>query len=268
MPIPGGFATAPTVTATPLATPSPGVQLVVSGVDASAATVTIWRSDSAGKNIVRGASNVLIAGSFTVDDFEAPIGELLTYTAVTFDVFGVSSDESTGTTITLSSTGTWLSDPLTPSTAVQVTIADFPEVSRIIDAEMLTPVGATAPIMIAGVRSKGAGSLTLATTTLLALQSLRTVIDDSPVILLRVSVTDWDIAAQHYGVQNVTERRIGKLAEPTRLMTLDVTAVQRPSPDIAGPLHTWSEVLSKGLSWKGIADADLTWLQLAQRGGL
>jgi hypothetical protein len=268
MPIPGGFGTAPTVAVLALSSPSPGVQITVSAMDAGANTVVVYRTDSAGKTIVRGAANSLVAGPFTCDDFEAPIGELLSYTAVTFTVGQVQSDESPAALLTLVSTSTWLSDPLVPTTAVSVTVGEFPDRTRDIDASILRPIGSDAGIIVAGVRGKGSGVLTLVTLALDRLNALRAVLTSTPIILLRSPYVSWDIGTQFLGVQGIVERRIGPMAEPARYVALDVSYVKRPAPAIGGPLHTWDELKSKGYTWNALAAADLTWLQLAQRGGL
>jgi len=269
MPIPGGFGTPPTVSVLALATPSPGVQVTVTNMDVNAATITVWRvSASYSKVAVRGASNTLVAGPFTVDDFEAPLGEQLTYSAVTYDSGGVPSDESDGTNITLVSTSTWISDPLIPTSAITVRIGDFPERTREIDAEFMRPIGSDTSIMVAGQRARGSGQLMLVTTTLDDLNDLRGVLMQTPLILIRAPYASWDLGSEFLGFQNVSEKRIGPLAEPTRQIVSDIVYIQRPVPEIAGPLHTYAELAGKGYSYTILSAADLTYLQLAQRGGL
>jgi hypothetical protein len=259
----------PTVSVLALASPSPGVQITVGSFDSSSYSVSVFRSSASSPMApVRGAVNQIFAGSYTVDDFEPPLGELLTYTAVGYRIDGTPSPQSTGVTITLASASTWLSDPITPGSAVAVRIGSAGDVDHDIDAAFLGVIGSDSPVMIAGTRQLGSGQVTFTVTDLASLLALRAVLLQAPVMLLRTPNSTWDIGARFLGIAKVSEKRVGPLAEPTRLVVCDVTYVRRPDASLAGPLHTWNELLGKGYTWSQLANADLTWIQLEQRGGL
>lgn len=267
MPIPGGFGVAPTVALSALSSPSPGVRVTCTLLDATTQTIDVWRtSASQGRVLVRGAARAIAAGSFGVDDFEAPIGELLTYTAATYDIADVSSDESVGVTITLSTDRAWLTDPILPNTAAQVTIRDFSTRRRKIDADLLLPIGATRPLMVSGTRQAGEGTLVLATTSLAGTRDLRELLERNPVLLLRAPSDDYDIGAEFLGITDYAETRYGKIREGGRYFSLEVTYVQRPDPSITGPLWTWDDLAASGKTWSQVAASGYTWLQLKQLG--
>jgi len=263
-----GGAPAPIISAVAVAIPSPGVTITCTFVPLTANTITIYRQSSAGKIPLRGATNALIAGTFVVNDFEAPLNENLIYTAVTFDNAGVPSSESIAQIINLSSVYTWLADPITPSSAAPVRIKDFPMRSNPIDFTLLNVVGSDAPIMVAGARQMGAGKLSILTSTLNELNTLRALLATSPVLLLRAPSATWDIGSAYIAVGNVDEKRVGLISDPMRVVDMDVTFVNPPSSVISGSLHSYAELDSKGYTYRSLSSPDLTYLQLAQRGGL
>lgn len=266
MPIPGGVATPPTLTVTAVGAPSPGVLVNVTSVATTADTITVWRTTaSLGRVIVRGASRAIVGGTFTVTDYEVPLGELASYTAATFDVGGISSDEATPATITVGSDRSWLSDPLEPTAAAQVWIRDAGDRERPIDSQMLLPVGAKYPTMVYGVRQGGQGTLSLATLTLADTVTLRA-ITESGVLLLRAANATYDLGAVFLGVPTLTERRIGKLAHGYRYFDLQYVQVARPDPSIPSPLYDWDAVTASGKTWTQLAATGKTWITLQQTG--
>jgi hypothetical protein len=259
---------APTVSLVTLTDPSPGVQITVTALASSAYTISVWRTDSTGTYEVRGAVNTPVVGSFTVNDFEVPLGTTVTYTAATTDFDGFQSGTSTGVAITLNSTRAWLTDPIIPTTALMVRIADVGERSRDIDSASYSIVGTDAPSFVGGTRQSGQGSITFNTLTLQEAQDLRALMSGSPVLLLRAPYDTWDIGTIHLGFGKVTEQRLSRsIVEPVRNLVCDVVYAQRPSPIIPGPNHTWQELADKGYTWRNLSDPNLTWLQCAQRGG-
>jgi hypothetical protein len=266
VPIPGGAGVAPVLTLTAVGAPSPGVLINVTSVDTAATTITIYRTTgSGGRVIVRGASGAIVSGTFTVTDFEVPLGEVATYTAATFDVGGVASDESAGVAITVNSDRSWLTDPLEPASAARVWIRDPGDRERALESAMLLPIGATAPTMVYGVRQLGAGQLSIATLTLADTIALRT-ITEGGVLLLRAALSAHDIGTMYLGVPSLTERRIGKLAEGSRYFDLTYVRVARPDPSIPAPLFDWDAVAASGKTWSQLSATGKTWITLQQTG--
>ena len=269
MPIPGGYAPAPTIAVAALAVPSPGVQVTVTSMAAGADTVTVFRTVPGGSPVVvRGASRATVAGSsFTVADFEAPFGVLLTYTAITYDVAGGPSDESTGATITLASSAAWMSDPLTPSLAVQFVLSRAPDQVMDIDSDLQVPVGASRPLLDAGPRQDGTYNLVIAACDDDARDAIRTVLKATPVVLLRLPDPTWDVPDDYYAIGPLKVARMsGLLQVQGRRFEADATLVTPPAPDLAAPLHTYDEMTATGLTYQQIKDTGRTYLQLQQLG--
>jgi hypothetical protein len=238
---------------------------------AGAATVTVRRTNIDGESVyVRGAKDATVAGTFFVDDYEPPIGEQSTYSSYTTNGVGEASTESAGTNITVTQSNalSWLSDPLVPGSAVAVRLQAFPERAMNVQSAILPIIGSSTPVMVAGVRQRGSGTITFATFTLADTQALRSVLLSTPIVLFRAPDPSWDIGAVFLGVGDVTERRVGAIQEPTRIFSGAVTFITRPSASINGPIHSYTELTAHGYTYRNLSDANLTYLQMAQRGGL
>jgi hypothetical protein len=262
---------APTVTTALLTAPSPGVRVTVSSMAGSAVTVTVRRTGADGASAyVRGALDSIVAGTFFVDDYECPIGEQSTYSSYTTNNVGEVSTESAGTNITVTQSGTlsWLSDPLTPNSAVAVRLQSFPDRSMSIESAILSVIGSATPVMVAGVRQRGAGSIAFLTMTLAETQALRSVLLSTPIVLYRAPDPSWDIGAVFLGMGDVVEKRVGAIQDPVRIFTGAVTFITRPAASVNGPIHTYAELTAHGYTYRNLSDANLTYLQMAQRGGL
>lgn len=269
MPIPGGYAPASTVAVAALAVPSPGVQVTVTAIAAGAATVTVFRAAPGGAPVpVRGASRAVVAGtSFTVADFEAPLGVLLTYTAISYDAAGGPSDESAGATITLASTVAWMTDPLTPSLAEQFMLARAPDQVMDIDTDLAVPIGATRPLLDAGPRQDGTFNLAFSACTPEDRDALRALLKATPIVLLRFPDTTWDVPSDYYAIGPLRVARLGPLLQVQgRRLEADATLVAPPAADIAAPLHTYAEMSATGLTYQQIKDTGRSYLQLVQLG--
>lgn len=90
-------------------------------------TITVTRAADGVSYVVRGASALFADGGAVLDDYEVPVGVLVTYTAEAFDSSGVSlgptTDTLTGTIVADPSMG-WVSDPTNPNSVVQVELKD------------------------------------------------------------------------------------------------------------------------------------------------
>lgn len=104
--------------------PCPRVEVLISPMPAGVAFISIYRFvGTAAGVLVRGASMQPVSGDFLVIDYEAPIGESITYQAIAYDSSGTPSANSTSSSaLTLNSTLAWLQDPLDPTSAVGVAL--------------------------------------------------------------------------------------------------------------------------------------------------
>jgi len=265
-----GGSPAPTLQLTELNTPSPGVRVTVLSVAPDADSITIYRTDSSGETVsLRGATEAVLTGSFVIDDYEAPLNTVLTYTATTRTITKVPSTGSQSYAIELSSVYTWLTDPVVPTNAVAVRVREFPSISKSIDNAMLSVIGSPYPVMVAGQRLAGSGRLSLLTLDLGELELLRSVLQSTAILLLRAPYTTWDLGTAFLGIGNVSESRWSRLiSDPTRIIELDVTYVAQPPATITGALHTYAELAQRGYTYRNLSDPNLTYLQLSQRGGI
>jgi hypothetical protein len=206
---------------------------------------------------------------YTVADFEVPIGESVIYSAATFDANDVPSDESAGNPITLTSITAWLTDPLTPATAVAVYLKDPPNQTLDIDRTLILPIGTTDPLQVSGERQSGSyDKLVLVALDETTRIKIMAVLASAPVVMLRAPDPSWDMPAVPLGIGGVRKMRIGRVQNPERYIELaDATIVARTDPSIAGPLWTWDDVLATGISWNQLA-ATKTWLSLLRDGPL
>ncbi len=111
---------APTLTAATDADPCPRVEVLITTMPGDADTVTVYRSWRGRRTTVRDAEDTSVSGDFLIVDYEVPFGTPVTYTCRTADVAGVPSQESAGTTVTMSVTNVWMQDALAPTSALEV----------------------------------------------------------------------------------------------------------------------------------------------------
>jgi len=113
-------------------TEPPHVHIVLTAdvVQAGTERVTVWRAYGKFVSPVHGLSDRYAAGGFVGDDWEVPLGVPVSYYAERFDAAGVSLGVTESTTVQVDSDPSmgWFSDPLVPSSVVQVElVADFAE---------------------------------------------------------------------------------------------------------------------------------------------
>lgn len=148
-----------TVAAVPLGNfdPCPRVEVTVSvsGLPVGA-TVTVWRSAAGVLSAVRGWTGRSVSEADVAVDYEAPTNVPLTYYAAVTSA-SVVVETSTPTVVTLPHpSADWdraiLQDPLSPGTAILVTLADgmLRSVSRGRRGDMAYPAKARVPIAAAG----------------------------------------------------------------------------------------------------------------------
>jgi hypothetical protein len=256
----------PTLVATPVNTPAPAMQVVVTSNDVTAATYTLWRQDSLGRGtFVRGAVNAVIVGAAFVLDIEHPFDETIQYACQTFTAAGDLIGQS-ALTSAYTATGyrTWMADPLTPSSAVNIEVVEWPDWSKPVDAAYIPIIGSPDATVVYGTRTSGNGQLVLHARTAAERDGLRGLLAGSGTILVRAS-SAWDIGVISIGVPTYTEKRLGLAANPARLMSLEVIKVSPVDLTLAPILHTYAELAGYGYTYATLSGhVGLTYLQLAQ----
>lgn len=167
----------------------PRVLLDVTGM--AGATVTITRTDPAGNTVtVREADGAaLVAGAFTVYDYEAQYQVANTWTA-TSDTADSASD-----TATLAVTQPWLIHPGVPSLSRAVQVAQRGDRTRDTSTGVHTILGRADPIAVSdGARKSATFPLTLATSTLTEEADLTALLADASPLLLQIGYSGVDRA--------------------------------------------------------------------------
>lgn len=176
---------APVLTVLLDAAPSPRVVISLSGLDATAATITVTRIANGEKTIVRGARKAAVAGSFVVVDYEAPFSSV-SYQA---QLFTASASSPLGVAAVADLSGVsevWVSDPLNPRNALSVsnTGAALSGVQRRADMEKLNLMGrARPPVQFFGLGALEGVPFPVITETAADARSMWGLLDTMPVLV-------------------------------------------------------------------------------------
>jgi hypothetical protein len=100
----------------------PRVQVEFDELVAGTATVNVYRTADGRTMQVRGGVNLYAVGGASVLDAEVPFGIPVSYQAEQFDTNGLSLGFTDSSVIQVDTTDTWVSQPLSPATAVQVQV--------------------------------------------------------------------------------------------------------------------------------------------------
>lgn len=191
---------APTLTVHTDADPCPRVEILITPMPVDVDEITIYRTWQGQRSVVRGASRAEVAGDHLVVDYEAPLGASIVYTSVGYDSSGVPSQESTGSTVTVSVSDAWIQDPLDPTSAMQAglttprdlmfTVPSFLPAPRAMAASVAGIVGAPVPVGMGGTRQAASGMpLTLDARTPAVAAALEALLDQAYPLCLRTPAT-------------------------------------------------------------------------------
>ena len=152
-----------------LSDPCPRVGVTVTGLGTSSASVvSVWRVADGERNPVRGARRTTMTDSSYVVDFDAPLGRPITYEV---EVISGPSGASrvTSSAVTVSSDTGWITDPLIPQSAVQVSrrmvpggevvfaVSAMAKLDYVADAQVFKVLGSDRPMALFGQRMAAAG---------------------------------------------------------------------------------------------------------------
>lgn len=267
---------APTLTPATDANPSPRVEVLISPMPTDARTVSIWRSYGGVIEAVRGAVNATCSGDFLVTDYEAPLGQAVTYSCQTFDSAGTPSPLSDpSASVTLDVADVWLSDPLAPSTALALPLTrgsgDIAvRVGAFVgsygqDAALLNPIGVSLPIAVVGVRRAiSAMPVTVATYSSAVDAALLDLLQQASVACLRVPPAVRRVSPVSYvqfgDLQPADDPSLRRTVWP-----LVATAVQAPGLNVVIPTRTYDDLLAEASTYDELAQLYTTYIDL-QRG--
>ena len=152
-----------------LSDPCPRVGVTITGLGtASASVVSVWRVADGERNPVRGARRTTMTDSSYVVDFDAPLGRPVAYEV---EVISGPSGASrvTSSAVTVSSDTGWITDPLIPQSAVQVSrrmvpggevvfaVSAMAKLDYVADAQVFKILGSDRPMALFGQRMAAAG---------------------------------------------------------------------------------------------------------------
>lgn len=163
------MATTVTLTAYPVGSPAPYVDVLVSSFDVGVDTVTIWRTAGGRSFRVRGLVGVSTGGTVTIQDFEAPLGVESSYRAEQFNASGVFVSWSASAAVTLDEGDlevAYFHNPFEPASVVEVVMSvdAAASITRPTSAEKFSIMGRSVPIIISSPR-RGVENVTLNCTT-------------------------------------------------------------------------------------------------------
>jgi len=185
----------------------PRVGITVEAADAD--TVTITRITPDGREVLINGRDIPIAGSTYVEDYTAGWGVPLQYVATAVED-GVPSAESAPTdpvTLTVTTTGAWLSDPSIPGSSIEIRVNDWTDKEFDTETTTVLPLGGSTPVALLGARQSAQFTLITRAMDITTRDSLRGLLATAPLLLLRPSPV-LDEPARYIAVGKVRERRL------------------------------------------------------------
>lgn len=215
-----------------------------------------------------------------VDDYEAPFGKTIAYTAtgttaLASDPEGATQPYSAMGTTQLNETAAWLIHPTYPSLSVRidrgrwvdealnVSVASAQDVARATSQAVFQPNGRSRSVVFPlGPRKDGTWTLELITFSLSARDSVVDLLADNvPVALRSPEGWPWDLPDDWYAVGDISvDRVVAPLDDPGRSITLPLVPVASPPVTLA-PSMTWDDLLADG-TWSAVLDKYESWFNV------
>lgn len=249
----------------------PRIRLTVNASQvAGAADAVITRtSTSTGTAPVRQANPLPLTGGIAlVYDYEAPYGMLVTYSVTVRNAAG-GTVASGVAAATLAVPRPWLVHPGVPSLSVELPkVKALAERTRKVNQGVHEPLGRAMPIVVTDGRRKAVTStLTVRTRTLLELDRLTALLDDTSPLLLNVPATlGWGVTAEYVAVGDTTESRdLDVGADPYRLWTFPYMVVAAPVGNVQAQ-RTYANVVAEATTYTQVLEQSPTYLAVIAPG--
>lgn len=237
-------------------------------------TFTLWRIGPDGtKTAVRGYGSEMVnvplpAFPLVVEDYEAPLGSEVWYTAI----YSASGEESSPTTLQTSLIRSpvvdqdhiWIKSPGLPAMNRQVVPEAPIEWQRAARSQTYTIVGRTNPIQVSGKRAGRVGALSALVWEADDNATLNRMLDAGTPLLIQ--------AMPGLGIEGNTFVHVGdstespvswNASEPIRRWTLGITEIDRPVGGVQGSaLRTWQDINDNYVRWDDVYDAYDTWTEV------
>lgn len=211
---------------------------------------------------VRGASNAFAAGGAVIEDWEIPVGVLVTYQATAFDESGASlgSVEEFTATVSCPPSLAWISDPVNPNSVVQVQARrDFGDTLTNVRQVQTYQVGDRVVALLGAMGKLSNLNLHVQTKTLADADMLKTILMQTSVLIrttppTRVPRLLYVVVPQVNEVDNDVQWGGGWVEWP-----LTGTEVSPTTLDILIPVTTWQDYIDAFPTWQDMIDAYDTW---------
>lgn len=154
----------------------------------------------------------------------------------------------------------WIKNLSRPFLNRPVTVTDWGDVEREARNGVFPIVGRTMPVAVTDLRLSRSYELVLTTATVDEAEELDLCLASGEPILVHVPA-DCDVPGMYAVVGNVAvSRREARSAR--RYLTLPLTEVAAPGPDVVGATNTWASVIATYATWADLIAANPTWQDL------
>jgi hypothetical protein len=225
---------------------------------------TITRTDANGNvDPVRNGDPAVYSGGWVGQDFEAPLDELLTYTATMVESpFTV----TTATAVTLAADDglPWLTHPGKPSLSMRILPADFILGARPGRSMVFAVLGRRRGVGQSIARGGYEGELILRITGQAELDDLDALLDDGAPLLLRGPASWIGYGNRYLQIGEVRLERLTRVGTDGRfLATLAFIEVDRPAGTAEGGAgFRWDDVIDAYDTWDDLVADKATWLDV------
>lgn len=265
------MAVAATATPQPVGLPGsygPNIGVSVTGLTVSTGvTLTLWRKVGGQRAVVRGCRRTAVLGTtMAFTDHEAPFGVNVTYQVDEFTSFGTTLDTAVSAAVQLAVGVAWISDPMSPRTAVSVVLGSesLGEKSYSDQSQVVTLAGSPTPVSVGGVRGIET-SVPLRIDCYTALQRFATmaVLQAASPFLLRCPPNHQMPALAYCQSDTVRVLQVdvhmgGELAE----LYLTCNLVAAPRGDIVVNTRTYADLLGEATDYAGLLATRTTYLEV------
>lgn len=246
------------------------VTLILRELDPSN-TLTLYRVVGTTQTLVRGPGGWvdglgLVSDQLTIEDYEAPIGVLITYRFQEYNSIGNGAGAGSTTAVTLTLpdiSDCWIKDPLQPQRNLLLQAATAPDWTRPIEQTEHRIRGRRNSVILSDVRGGLTGTLQVWTMTDDERAALHYALDTGNVLLIQFS-PGLGLEDAYFAVGEVAEPRlIAYGGEPRRRWSLPLTQVDAPIGGVAGTAGwTVQDVATTYTTVQQVFDAYATVLDL------
>jgi hypothetical protein len=226
--------------------------------------ITIQRSINGQQwTTVRGASAIEPSPAAEIDDYEFTPGVVNTYRARSFSALDVLLGTETNT-ITPTIDHVWLKSVTRPFLNMPVTVIDYTPISRRSRAGMFEVIGRSFPVRVSDVASSRSWSLDVLTRTLTESRALEFLAASGDTVHVQVP-SGFDIPGGYVGFGDMTIARVSRpLTDDKRRITLPMTEIAAPGPEVVGATTTWAALVASFGTWADVLAAFPTWADVLE----